>query len=183
MSTRALRKLREDRDLARKGELLDHVDELDDADAGEEEAKPKVSAFAMMDDSSDEEDADDTSESETDGPCNQGTNADVKSDSVARAYIVKDDNHFEEEEEEDIDAILAEFQDENHLKVDDAEIEIRYFPEVVNGLDARDLDFESALKNNLLGNPTDEQSSNVRRGGRQLHLFGQPRDGWTIRPR
>ena len=61
MSTRTLRKLREDRELAKKGELLDHVEELDD-DEAMEGTKQKVSAFVMMDDdSSDDEDVDDPS--------------------------------------------------------------------------------------------------------------------------
>lgn len=183
MSTRTLRKLREDRELAKKGDLLDHVEELDD-DEAMEGTKQKVSAFVMMDDdSSDDEDVDDDNENETRGLYNQGTDeyAGVKPDSVARADIVKDDDHVEEEEE-DIDAILADFQDEKNLKADDAEIESRYFPEVVNGLDARDLDFETTLKNNLLRNPASEQSNHVRRGGRQTRLFGQPRNRRTTRP-
>ena len=182
MSTRTLRKLREDRELAKQGERLDHVDELDDDEASVEDTKQKVSAFVMMEDSSDDEDADDGIENEARGLYNRGVNeyAGVTTDSGATADTVNDDDHLEQQDE-DIDAILADFQDEKHLKIDDGETEARYFSDVVNGLDAQDLDFESALKNNSLVNLADEQSNNVRDGGRQTRFFGQPRDRRTVR--
>ena len=182
MSARALRRLREDRDVAKTSELDDVSEEEKDDDSEEGFVeKPKVSAFALMEDSSDEEEPDDEdSEEDTQGRIDR----EAANDAVARARNVKDnDDNDDTDEEEDIDAILAEFQEDQHFKIDDAEIETPYFAELINGLDSRDLDFESAMRNNLLGMVPEESSSNCnRRGGRQAFLFGQPKDGWTRPP-
>lgn len=183
MSARALRRLREDRNVAKTNDLGDVSEEENDGDSDEEGLveKPKVSAFALMDDSSDEEEEDDEDIEED---TQRRTVQETTNGAVARARNVKDnDDTDEEEEEEDIDAILAEFQEDQHLKVDDAEIESSCFAELVNGLDSRDLDFESAMRNSLLGMVPEESASiSSRRGGRQAFLFGQPKEGWTRPP-
>ena len=183
MSARALRRLREDRDLAKIRDLDEVSEEEEDDDDSDEDdlvETAKVSAFAMMEESSDEEDSE---EEESEGDSQWRIDRDAMNDAVARARNVEDEDDTDEAEEEDIDAILAEFQDDQHLKVDDTGIETPFFLEVVNGLDPRDLDFESVMRSNLLGMlPEESTSTGNRRGGRQALLFGQPRDGWTRPP-
>ena len=198
MSARAIRRLRQARNLTIEADLCnaneeeEHYNEAgsnsddDDIDDNDLDRKPKFSTFAMMEESSSEEEEEGEEESTAKGPervTQLRRNTDDLDFSEARSPAFKNHNESaEEQEEEDIDAILAEFQDEDPLKVDDSEVVISYFQVILDGLDDRDLDFESVMRNNFLGTSNEESSSSNRRSRRRAFLFGQPKDGWARPP-
>lgn len=176
MSARALRKLREDREIAQKPDL----DDVDEDEEEEEDSKPSGGAFlAMMDsDSSDEEESDEE-ESDADKQ-NDGKEIEKEArvDDVARVPAQETEDS---EEEEDLDAILAEFDDETDLEGLKSDVESEaLFGVITSGLDFRDMDLEYVQRTHLLGGGPSDAPPAARRS-RQL-LFGPAKEGWGRPP-
>lgn len=190
MSGRVLRKLREEREIAKK-EVEDSEEDEDEVD----ERKTGGAFLAMMDDSSsDEEESSGTSESLDD----------YRSDTINKVILLTEqngdsgvtkldtttDNNKTGDEDEDLDALLAEFKHtDESLPVNPqaSQDHVPWFQDIIDNFDARDLDFEFVTRSNLNvgGSAAKEQnaSSNTNsRRSRQTCLFGQPREGWGRPP-
>lgn len=173
--------MREDRD--HHAQKVDAIDEEDD-DEEEEETKPSGGAFlAMMGDSSSDEESDEEEEEVASSGAAAAATAVKLSDSNHGSTAAKADEESDSVEE-DLDAILAEFQgeDEEHSKVTATEKIVCCFKELSAGLEARDLDYESVMRTMLLGGGAEEPTASASTSRRrQAFLFGPARDGW-VRP-
>lgn len=190
MSSRAIQRLRQER-----GELsstfkdpeLDDIVEDDDDD--DDHVERNQTAFsAMMNDSDDseseqEDDDDDEEAKEEDErePVKQNMQARVDGDQQDK--LLQKQNEPEVVDEEDLDALLAEFEEEDDAIAfeDDAKPSAAWFHVIVSNLDARDLDIDYVLRTSLLGGMTGEAPSSTNRRSRKSFLFGPPGDGW-VRP-
>uniref|UniRef100_A0A7S3P3G0 Uncharacterized protein n=2 Tax=Amphora coffeiformis TaxID=265554 RepID=A0A7S3P3G0_9STRA len=188
-----------------QGDLLStlpttHSDD-DDDDSSEDEddqvipTTQKKAGFALMmadDESSSDDDEDESSskEEEVEATGNEGK---LKSDDAAETPKDRNDTKENEvavlqEEEDDLDAILDEFQRQDLNRVDDNKASTTTtrpeseFAPILRNVDVRDLDIDRSLRNALHGGdaagpPT---NSNNRGGGsagraaRTTHVFGAP---------
>jgi hypothetical protein len=183
MSGRALRRLREERENAKKDEINAKEEEEEDA----MEATPKTGgAFLSMlydDDSQDESDADEQDvavgnvEENSDGAAAVLERSLPKIPPAAQPSLAAEPD---ENATEDLDAILAEFKvDQDEVQQNESSRNFSWFADIVDGLDVRDLDVESVMRYNLMGG--EEQPNSQPRRGRQPFLFGPPKDSW-VRP-
>lgn len=170
MSTRAIRALRgEKADL----DILDSVQESSDHDE-DEFSSPKPSAFALMNDSS-SEDEDESSQDET---IETVDNDDVKPPPT----IVKEPPITAQEE--DLDALLTEFHDRDAAAtiVDKETITEEpstcAFDFILQNLDTRDFDYDHGMRISLM-----HESNGGSRSNRKSFLFGPMREGWIRPPR
>jgi Transcriptional repressor TCF25 len=233
MSSRALRKLREERDQYQaklsfqgneEGDLdknKKRIDEITDSDEDEddndddESNNPRKNAFAMMMDSSSEDDdsedemddneenEDDNDEDSEDGDCEKEGDARQqqsqiianKKEMMNKLEANKKANQIKEsfqEEDEDLDAILAEFTNEElppHIdnnerlkNEDEFDHDFLSSSYILSRIDIRALDFEASMRHNLMGTTASMTTAmTTDRIPKNSFLFGPARDGW-VRP-
>lgn len=217
MSTRAIRALQGSNEvwlakLASTTEssvgVVDDNDDDDDEEDDDDESLPKArtSAFVAMIDDDDEEDDEDDEDNDSDenGRSQTGANdggtsnrscsvsRDTIQQSAPKTIITVIKTHegvATEEEEENIDALLDEFRDQD-IRGEDVKDQptitsnnVDYFNVILKGLDCRDLDVDYCMRNALLGTSDTTAPLPARRmGTRQSPLFGPARDGWTRPP-
>lgn len=188
MSSRAIQRLREER---RANNLEPDLDEIQEDE--EEEQQAGGAFLAMMDDSdSESEESDeeyDANEKETNS--DEGMAAPTK-DTVEKDTATNDKKQQkvaqlkqdpdEKEEEEDLDAILAEFESKDEAVEEDSKPSAPWFHTIVANMDARDLDIDHVMRTSLMGGSEEGPSAAASRRSRQSFLFGPPRDGWTRPP-
>ena len=174
MSSRVLRRLRQDQDDLLKGGNAAEQDEYESSD--EEEAPPKKAGFAFIIDSDQDEDNESSEENSThdndEGPVRKAAGT-----PAARADETAD-------KEEDLDAVLEEFK----LRDDEVEygpdgIEDKnstYYDIITSNIEARGLDIDFVQRTSLLGNSDEIAPLRSRRGRQQV--FGPARDGWPRPP-
>jgi Transcriptional repressor TCF25 len=167
MSSRAIQRLREERGAPVLDPQLDNIEEEEE----EDHERGQRGFLAMMDDS-DSESEEEEAEDEEEGPIEPETK---KEESNLDANIVSQKDYAVEGEEEDLDALLAEFESKDEA-FEETKPSAAWFHVIVSNLDARDLDIDYVMRTLLLGG--DEDSA---RRSRQSFLFGPPRDGW-VRP-
>ena len=183
MSTRAIRALRGD-DTSKL--LLGGADAIEEEDSDDDESSvepPKRSAFAFLGESDEESSSSSSSEEEdvsnSSSECKRETEENTKT-AIAVPTTTAPQPH--EEAEDDIDALLEEFQTqdaENELKAEGlAEtLEASPFDAILHSFDSRDLDHDFSMRVTLL-----HETSTSRRKQQPLS-FGSPRDGWVRPPR
>jgi hypothetical protein len=188
MSSRAIQRLRQERESERaKKEVHESEEEEDDDDDNHHGSKPKTTKFvAMMDDSSSEEE-DDDDESREDTEIEKETNDD---DTTGKATTTTLESAEKEGGEVDLDALLDEFKLQDNKEpaetdtTEEKKMESCYFEIITSQMDVRDLDVEYVMRTSLLGSSESsapQQRSTNNRRARQGFLFGPPRDGW-VRP-
>lgn len=189
MSSRAIQRLREERQ-ADKGEPdLDEIEEEEDHD----DVPRQGGAFlAMMDDSDTE-----SEEEEESDPVKEDDNEQIQEEEAestkdesdtapaadkAQTGQLKSEPEIEEEkEEEDLDAILAEFESKDELVEEDSKPSASWFQSIVANIDSRDMNIDHVMRTSLLGGIEEAPPSAASRRSRQTLLFGPPRDDW-VRP-
>ena len=179
MSARAIRALRSSAD-----PLLPSHDDEDESDSDDEPtARPGRPTFAAFDDddSSSESSHDDDDESEPE-------------DAVltsAKPPVVSVDDEAEKEVDEDLDALISEFQSQDTEAVPAArkQLAARVSPysSLVQNLDVRDLDMEQSLRLALLEGLHDEDSTaqlpaSRNHNNKRLFFFGPSREQWPKPP-
>jgi Transcriptional repressor TCF25 len=186
MSGRALRRLREEREAALREEnnFDEEESESDDENGG---GVKSAGAFVFMEDADSTEDEDEEvecgKEDEEGFVAEEDTEAqkeEIKSTHLATRAPCKEHG---EPENEDLDAILAEFESQDKDNAaDDSKLAPKssYFEVITSGLDARDLDFDYVMRTTLLGGAEVPEASGRR--SRQTFSFGPPRDGWQKPP-
>jgi len=173
--------LREEREIAKKEERC-----IDEESEDEYVERPIGGTFlAMMDDFSSEEV--DSSESEEE-EANDGGNIQKKIieknsnvELVSKADFMVDEV---EEKEDDIDAILAEFQTTDAASNEFKDIHKNkrsWFQDIVDNLNPPDLDLEFVIRINLHGRFPKGGTVKGPKKGCQNFIFGPPKEGW-IRP-
>jgi hypothetical protein len=190
----------------------DDDDDDDDAHVGTSRGGSKPSAFAgMMDDddtSSEEEeesnvDDDKGDDAESEGKIDETTVGKSKTETVVQAkhavvaakktkFVAAEAPEVVSESEPDLDEMLAEFQEKDgelaELETPDGESKKgpSAFGILLEGMDARDLDYEFSMRTSLLGGGSSSLSAAVlasrQRKNRQTLLFGNARDGWNRPP-
>jgi Transcriptional repressor TCF25 len=210
MSARAIRALRGEENLLVPDAAVDD-DDTDDDD--EMAPRQTVSAFAFIHDesssSSGEDDEDENISpkddpdakvaSENDDEVDFGQDREPNVEEKKRLLGVQDGRGeaVTEEEEEDLDALIGEFREKDtllprsHLDQDDETAAFdppSCFAFILDGMDARDLDYEYTIRTSLMSTnassnnkgSTSSSSSGSRKSSSPL--FGPPRDGWPSRP-
>eukprot|EP00547_Thalassionema_nitzschioides_P007050 CAMPEP_0194207922 /NCGR_PEP_ID=MMETSP0156-20130528/6537_1 /TAXON_ID=33649 /ORGANISM="Thalassionema nitzschioides, Strain L26-B" /LENGTH=672 /DNA_ID=CAMNT_0038934797 /DNA_START=106 /DNA_END=2124 /DNA_ORIENTATION=+ len=191
MSGRALRKLREEREIAARKELEDSEEDDEEVD----ERKTGGAFLAMMDDSS----SDEYESSESDEESSQNELGSSETDGTDKAIPATEENcdskpattdatndKIPGDKEEDLDALLAEFKStDGTLRVnkESDQDNCSWFQDIVDNLDPRDLDFEAVTRSNLhVGGSAVEDPVTGSRRSRQSYLFGAAREGWGRPP-
>jgi hypothetical protein len=199
MSHRAIQRLRAEREPALP---------VDDAsDDEEEESARKTTAFVSMIDS----DSDDESSIEAEVDDDKSANHDIEQQQDVRSNITnkvddsegdsmgddqkpkaapsaalgKGERQNDEQQGEDLDALLEEFKLQDKDPGQDCEPsekpQASTYGIVMSNMDIRDLDVDYVMRTSLLGSSAGESAPRPSRRGRQAFLFGPPREGW-IRP-
>jgi Transcriptional repressor TCF25 len=188
MSSRAIRALR--KDLAHSDTEIRSTIEDEEDDESEEEVEQHRRAAAFTTGMMDGSDADDSSSSTSDG---EGEDERVTSTDCKREEEeVKPPATVQsvDEEDEDLDAILSEFQEKDNtqpLQNDQIQAvghEMSPFDLILASFDTRDLDYEYSMRTSILLNSGGElESSYSQQRQRKSPLFGPPGDGWIRPPR
>ena len=190
MSSRAIQRLREERGGNDLEPNLNHIEEEEDEDRSHRQG----AFLAMMDDSDSESEEDELEDEErskqaesakdTEAESVEGkTAAGTTQQTVAQQKKVLDQLQDEQEEEEDLDAILAEFESKDvAAEADDSKPSAPWFHVLVSNVDTRDLDIDYVMRTSLLGGTEDVTAPATSRRSRQSFLFGPPRDGWVRAP-
>ena len=186
MSGRALRRLREEREAALREEnnIDEEESESDDENDGGGVNVKSARAFIFVNDSDSEDDEVECGEEDEEGTVAE-ENVKAQKQEIKSTHIVKRATceEHEEPENEDLDAILAEFESQDK---DNAADDSKFAPKsscfevISSGLDARDLDFDYVMRTTLLGGAEVPEASGRR--SRQTFSFGPPRDGWQKPP-
>lgn len=198
MSSRVLRRLREESNLNKKDALAEVKEQSDSDDYESEEeqhAQRNQTAFHLMmdDDDSDSSSSDDEGEEE-DGEENKNE-IENSNDLVPNQPLKKNNNDVpssadQDEEEEDIDAILSEFKEQSiEQSLDDIgnqtnrSSDAKYAVILYNN-DSRDYNLDSTMRNMLHGTTDTEQrqGQGKRRAKQNQSLFARQRDSWGKRP-
>jgi len=198
MSSRVLRRLREESNLNKKDALAEVKEQSDSDDYESEEeqhAQRNQTAFHLMmdDDDSDSSSSDDEGEEE-DGEENKNE-IENSNDLVPNQPLKKNNNDVpssadQDEEEEDIDAILSEFKEQSiEQSLDDIgnqtnrSSDLKYAVILYNN-DSRDYNLDSTMRNMLHGTTDTEQrqGQGKRRAKQNQSLFARQRDSWGKRP-
>ena len=198
MSSRVLRRLREESNLNKKDALAEVKEQSDSDDYESEEeqhAQRNQTAFHLMmdDDDSDSSSSDDEGEEE-DGEENKNE-IENSNDLVPNQPLKKNNNYVpssadQDEEEEDIDAILSEFKEQSiEQSLDDIgnqtnrSSDAKYAVILYNN-DSRDYNLDSTMRNMLHGTTDTEQrqGQGKRRAKQNQSLFARQRDSWGKRP-
>lgn len=188
MGSRALRALRGELVLPGIRSTLD-----DDDDENEEaEQRRRHPAFAIMND----DDEDDVSSSssdkgdEDDLGAGKDSNEEVKTKQEVASLGADDKQQELVDEEEDLDALLIEFQEKDNLEplasgqADAVRHDASPFDLILASFDARDLDYEYSMRTSMLNTGREPSSSTYnQQRQRKYPLFGPPRDGWVRPPR
>jgi hypothetical protein len=185
MSSRAIQRLREERG------AKDIEPDLDEIEEEEYETNVTKGAFlSMMDDSDTSESEDESQESTQDEQDENGGQVGAKHEvetmapGEVPADATNDKKKEPQQEEEDLDVILAEFEihDETN-KDDDSKPSAPWFYSIVSNLDARDLDIDFVMRTSLLsGTEEGPPPATSSRRSRQTFLFGPEREGWPRPP-
>lgn len=193
MSSRAIQRLREERGANNLEPDLDEIEEEE-----EDHGKRQGAFLAMLDDSdteSEESEEEVTNEEEktedkgetrdTADKTNASTNDTAEEQEQTAPPARKDDEPAllkdEAQEEEDLDAILAEFETKDESIEQDSKPSAPWFHNIVSNMDARDLDIDYVMRTSLLGGTEEGPPAAASRRSRHAFLFGPPRDGW-VRP-
>jgi hypothetical protein len=191
MSSRAIQRLREERGAA----ALEPAN-LDGIEEEEEVHERRQPAFlAMMDDSDTESEQESDESEEADEGGGAGNDAgetkdttgktDARKDTISEAakqtVAPKEAEPELQKEEEDLDAILAEFESKDEV-IEDSKPSAPWFHSIVSNMDTRDLDIDYVMRTSLLGGAEEGPPPAVSRRSRQSFLFGPPRDGWMRPP-
>jgi hypothetical protein len=163
MSSRAIQRLREERGAQLLDPDLDDIEEEEEEDHG----RRQPAFLAMMDDS------DSDSVEEQEGPVEPETKIEERN---LDEKIVTQKVDSVEEEEEDLDKLLAEFESKDEV-IQDTKPSAAWFHVICSNLDVRDLDIDYVMRTTLLGGAEDST-----RRSRQSFLFGPARDGWPKPP-
>lgn len=200
MSSRAIQRLREERE-ANKVES-GGLDEIEEEEEEHDGSNTQQGAFlAMMDDSDSESEDEESSNDESKGKCEGEDEGETKVTAAAAKTVVpadtggreenkqphhnagglKDNEPELEQEEEDIDAILKEFEFKDETLEQDSKPSAPWFHAIVSNMDGRDLDIDYVMRTTLLGGGEEAPPPVASRRSRQTFLFGPARDGW-VRP-
>jgi Transcriptional repressor TCF25 len=231
MSTRAIRALRGDAASLIPSTAADVTEEDADDDSDEEEEEEEEmstqrrAAFTMLNDDDSEDDDDDESDNDINKEykkeneeCNESNTHGLSSDTRQQAVKSKTvdrsdsnngeiDTNIDREENEDIDAILSEFQekdlvgetgdlndDSNDGTQRSSSISTKLpFDGIVANMDLRDFDYQYTMRTSILhfGAGQMEDDNELPRGSgirpskvtTNQNLFGPPMDGWIRPPR
>jgi hypothetical protein len=186
MSSRAIRALRGDVALSDIPLTVAEDGNSDDESEEDVEHRRRPLAFAMMDDDDDSSSSDKDEEDEVDA------SKESKDDdgAIQRATNLNLDEAQERvDEEEDLDALLIEFQvKDNTQPLLSGQIEaVRFgaspFDLILASFDARDLDYEYSMRTSMMSSGRESTSSSHQQRPRKASLFGPPGNGWIRPPR
>lgn len=193
MSTRAIRALRGG--AALHTGIPPTVTDREDEDSDEELVQRRPAAFSMIndDDSSSSSDCEEIDDQKASGSSQNkkefvpiAPTANSNDSAVVRMID-------EDEEEEDLDALLTEFQEKDHSlpQLDDttqalAGLNDTPFDCILKSIDTRDLDYEYSMRNSILlncGGEAPATGSVQQQRHRKAPLFGCSSEGWARPPR
>lgn len=210
MSARALRRLREEENDAILNINADDSDEEEYESEDDNQQAKRSQAFAfMMDDSSSsssssDEESDNDDENDDEGDDDDDDEEDEDKDeppsstkASKKSGVGKDaaaTGEQPQQEEEDLDAILSEFQEEIKSSTEESNtkrvhvLEPTKYSIVLYNNEARDYDIENALRNMLHGTTHSDKSkktnhNNTHKNRRnKTNLFARQRDAWGKKP-
>lgn len=195
MSTRAIRKLRGETSLIPSLSVGEgnNDDGLNSSDDEDEDHRTRLSArsrvFLLDDDDDDDTDSSDSGDGSHASAEHQMVVEDASKEpggghiSKGQSKVaVLDESIATEPEEEDLDAILSEFQAkdtqlERPIEEDHSSSRSPYSV-LLEGLDPRDLDIDLSMRTSLMGGPTGAP----RKNRQAQSVFGNPREGWPRPP-
>jgi hypothetical protein len=194
MSSRAIRKLRQDA-AALQPTASDDESE-DDSDTPATPKRKSVFTTILDNSSSDESSVEKVDETAATIATDEKVRPQLKPHHSKQMKELNDEQKVVQEEEEDIDALLTEFQHRDVACADDkqklseetesASTSENVFSIFLQGLDPRHLDIEASMRNSLLGGNRSNADQNsalpfrhTKRNRR--YLFGTAREGW-VRP-
>ena len=143
MSSRAIQRLREERGALVLDPELDDIEEEEEEDHG----RRQPAFLAMMDDSDSE-----SEKVEAEKPVEPETKTE-ESTLCEKNASQKDDTV---EEEEDLDALLVEFESKDEA-IEGKKPSAPWFHVIVSNLNARDLDIDYVMRTSLLGGAEDSE--------------------------
>lgn len=168
--------------LLRINDPQDEEEEEDDEEAvtTTSQGGPSSAVFTLMIDDEDSESEEDSENKDRETTTAPSSLANIASEN---GLPIMETAGEEEESEEDIDALLAEFQekDEQDVLVKPSSENTNPFASILSQLDLRDLDYDYSSRNALIVETGVPDSSSYRKS-RQPLLFGPAREGWTRPP-
>lgn len=201
MSARAMRRLKGDalllggQELEDKGNSEEEESDEDDSQQGNDEDVPATrSAFAFLPSDSESSSSEEESDNEQDDDTADVVTSSAPSTKEASDSATIDpelESELEQHEEEDLDAILDEFKQQDEEKADCQSSALNdetmpsssSFHLLMDDLDPRDLDVDWAMRN-ALSSADEGGKANVKRSKSRTFLFGNPNnmDTRQIRP-